>query len=86
MLIALFVIFVGAVAVSSRRRLVARGAARAVATGAAAADVEEVPLEWVGVTVPWTPELLAKTEQVLGLGSVTYEAVGAASIRRGGVS
>ncbi len=86
MLIALFVIFVGAVAISSRRRLVARGAVRAGATGAAAADVEEVPLEWVGVTVPWTPELLAKTEQVLGLGSVTYEAVGASTIRRGGVS
>jgi branched-chain amino acid transport system permease protein len=86
MLIALFVIFVGAVAISSRRRLVARGTARAAVTGAAAADVEEVPLEWVGVTVPWTPELLAKTEQVLGLGSVTYEAVGAATIRRGGAS
>jgi branched-chain amino acid transport system permease protein len=86
MLIALFVLFVGAVAIASRRRLVARGTAQAAVTGAAAADVEEVPLEWVGVTVPWTPELLAKTEQVLGLGSITYEAVGAATIRRGGAS
>ena len=68
-----------------RRRLVARGEP-GPPRSTPRPPTEEVPLEWVGVTVPWTPELLAKTSRSLDLGSVTYEAVGAATIRRGGAS
>ena len=74
---ALFVLFVAAVAIASRRRIVALQS-----EGMREGRSEEIPLEWVGVTVPWTPELLASTEQALNLAAAQHEALDGRSSRR----